>query len=457
MDLIMKIITKYFWMAAILFLQLGCEVFLEEKPDKSLALADGLKELQAILDYEVGMNQNYPAAGDIASPYFYLTEADWSARTEITREIYSWNEKADNSQDWHNAYTRVFYANVVLDQIDDVAMKGMREQDRAAIKGSALFFRGWNFFQLSQIYMPPYMEDGDGQWGIPLRLGADINIVTERSTISETFNQIVSDLTYASQTLPEQTVVPTRPSRAAAYAALSIVYLSLDDFLMAEKYADSCLMLQGDLIDYNFVDGSMVNPFPIFNEEVIFHATMFGTSQVFYRNRAKITEELFDSYDEADLRRKVFYSPLVDGTFSFKGDYSGSSTSGLPFYGIATDEIYLIKAECAARLEKNEVALTYLNEFMRKRYDSTVFEVFNSNDALEILDKTISERRKQLAFRGGVSWRDLRRLNREERYRQTLVREIGDDRYTLEPNDKRYTFLIPVSVVQMSGIQQNER
>ncbi|MBD1432942.1 RagB/SusD family nutrient uptake outer membrane protein [Sphingobacterium sp. DN00404] len=453
----MKNIMRYYGMAAILFLQWGCAAFLEEKPDKSLALADGLKELQAILDYEVGMNQNYPAAGDIASPYFYLTEADWSARTEITREIYSWNEKADNSQDWHNAYTRIFYANVVLDQIDDVALKGEREQDRTAIKGSALFFRGWNFFQLSQIYTPPYMEDGDGQWGIPLRLGADINIVTERSTISETFNQIVSDLTYASQTLPEQTVVPNRPSRAAAYAALSIVYLSLDDFLTAEKYADSCLMLQSDLIDYNFVDGSMVNPFPIFNEEVIFHATMFGTAQVFYRNRAKITEELFDTHDETDLRRTVFYSEQADGSFTFKGDYSGSSTSGLPFCGIATDEMYLIKAECAARLEKNEVALKYLNEFMLMRYDSAIFEAFDSNDALEILDKTISERKKQLAFRGGVSWRDLRRLNREERYRQTLVREIGGDRYTLGPNDKRYAFLIPVSVVQMSGIQQNER
>lgn len=453
----MKNIVKNYFIVTFLFLQWGCTSFLEEKPERTLALADGLKELQAILDYEVGMNQNYPAAGDIASPYFYLTVADWSARTEITREIYSWNEIADNSQDWHNAYTRIFYANVVLDQIDDVVLKGEREQDRTEIKGSALFFRGWNFFQLSQIYTPPYIDDNEHKWGIPLRLGADINIVTERSTIKETFNQILLDLKYASQTLPERTVVPTRPSRAAAYAALSIVYLTLEEFVTAEKYADSCLMLQSDLIDYNFVDGGSVNPFLIFNEEVIFHATMFGTSQVFYRNRAKVAKELFDTYDETDLRRTVFYSPQADGTFSFKGDYSGSSTSGLPFYGIATDEIYLIKAECAARLEKNELALTYLNDFMRKRYDNDAFKAFNINDPLVILDKTIDERKKQLAFRGGVSWRDLRRLNRDERYRKKLIRQIGEDIYTLEPNDKRYAFLIPVSVVQMSGIQQNER
>src|SRR5690606_4414774 len=139
-----------------LFLFICSCSYLNEKPDKTLALPDGLKELAAVLDNDVTLNKNTPAAGDIASNYYYLTDANFSSRSQITREIYCWDTNADNVQDWQNAYNRIFYANVVLDEVDKARLGNMSEVDRSRIKGAALFFRGWNFFQLAQIYTTPY-------------------------------------------------------------------------------------------------------------------------------------------------------------------------------------------------------------------------------------------------------------------------------------------------------------
>ena len=69
----------------------------------------------------------------------------------------------------------------------------------------------------------------------------------------------------------------------------------------------------------------------------------------------------------------------------------------------------------------------------------------------------LDERRKELAFRSGLRWSDLKRLNQDSRYAKTLSRKIGGQSYTLAPGDKRYAFLIPVSVVQMDGVAQNSR
>jgi len=451
--------TKYFKLLIFYFLGLivmGCSKFLDEKPDRSLALADGVKELQAILDYDVGMNQNYPVGGDIASDYYYLNDGDYATRNQVTRDMYIWDGHADNFQDWQNAYTRIFYANVVLDNIDQAKLDNKTELDRSVVKGSALFFRAWNLFHLSQIYCLPYRPNST-DLGIPLRLEADINLSTLRSSLQETFAQIINDLERAAANLPEMSLVQTRPSKAAAYAALSIVYLTKGDYTQSGNYADSCLMIQNSLIDYNSINASSTNPFTIFNQEVIFHATMFGTPQVFSQNRAKVSKELFQSYESDDLRRSIFYRENTDGSLNFKGDYSGSNTSGLPFCGIATDEIYLVKAESAARIGMNDDALEYLNRLMKKRYMSISFKPFQSDSSSEILDKVILEKKKQLAFRGGVAWRELKRLSWQGEYGRELTRVVSGKKYILSPGDLRYAFLIPISVIQISSIEQNRR
>jgi len=60
------------------------------------------------------------------------------------------------------------------------------------------------------------------------------------------------------------------------------------------------------------------------------------------------------------------------------------------------------------------------------------------NEALKMI---LSERRKELVFRG-TRWMDLRRLNREPEHASVVRRQLDGKEYLLLPGDLRYTFLL---------------
>jgi len=254
---------------------------------------------------------------------------------------------------------------------------------------------------------------------------------------------------------PVTPAVKTRPCKPAAYAALARVYLAMQDYQNANIYADSCLALYNKLIDYNTLSKTSANPLGLFNDEVIFHALSHGGDGMLYPGYARVDTDLYRSYAATDLRKQVFYSKAGDGYFAFKGDYSGQSEGQL-FNGIAVDEILLISAETYARLGNPAKAMADLNLLLSKRYASGTFVPYATNTpgALALI---LTERRKELAFRSEIRWSDLRRLNSDAQFAKTLYRHIGSQVYTLPPGDKRYAFLIPVSVIQLSGITQNPR
>jgi hypothetical protein len=124
------------------------------------------------------------------------------------------------------------------------------------------------------------------------------------------------------------------------------------------------------------------------------------------------------------------------------------------FTGIATDEMYLIRAESYARQNKTDLALADLNLLLSKRFKSSQFTPITNTDAKQALKLILMERRKELMFRT-LRWSDLKRLNKEPDYAQTLTRKINGVVYELKPNSIRYTLQIDGDVIQISGMQQN--
>lgn len=438
----------------------SCARYLDVKPNQSLATPTTVQGLQALLDNERYIAQGYPTSGDLASDYFYLSDADWAALgMEYDRDTYIWQEHGMLNTEWRAEFERILVFNVILSEVDDADLEGTSEHDRSRVKGSAHFFRGWRYLQLAQVFAPHYQPGvNDGDWGLPIRTDPDINIPTIRNTLSETYGLIIDDLQQAAHHLPANLVTPTRPSKATAYAALARVHLILGMWEDAYQYADSCLQLHDDLMDYNTIDYQSNIPFPLFNPEVLLHTTILSSSAPFNPARAKVDTVLFNSYSELDLRKVLFYAESPDGSHAFRGSYSGNPTSALLFSGLATDEVYLTKAEAAARLDREAEALVALNNFLLTRYVKG-WETFNAADfsGERLLRLILEEREKSLAFRAGIRWSDLRRLNTEERFAKTLVRVLDGERYTLPPNDPRYTFLIPTEIIQLTGMPQNRR
>jgi starch-binding outer membrane protein, SusD/RagB family len=165
----------------------------------------------------------------------------------------------------------------------------------------------------------------------------------------------------------------------------------------------------------------------------------------------RVDTDLYDLYSNNDLRKTIYFKN-TGGVITFKGNYH-FNTSSL-FCGLASDEILLIRAECYARKGNKDAAMDDLNALLITRWKnngSWVPYIVNSAD--EALSKVLIERRKELILRG-LRWSDLRRLNKDDRFKITISRTIGGNTFLLEPNSYKYTFPLPDDVIAQTGMPQ---
>ncbi len=444
----------------LLFSFVSCKKYLDASPNKSLVIPTKIKELQGVLDQDV-MYSGYPANTILSDDNFYYTYSNFTTLADVPSKSYVWDSNTDGLDDWSGIYSRVLYCNTVLSVVDGLNDKNASQSEINNVKGSALFYRAYNFFEAAQLFAPQYTSTSAQQgYGIPLKTSPDAEDATIRSTVEQTYQAIITELKAAAPMLPlVQTVstYKTRPSTVGCYAALARTYLVMGNYDSAFKYADLCLQGYSTLLDFNNssdVAISSTTPFKRFNNEVIFHAasrSSSGASAAFARQM--VDTFLYASYQANDLRKTAFYKINAPG-FTFKGNYN-ASTSQL-FSGIAVDEVYLIRAECHARKGNGSNALNDLNTLLIKRWASGTFVPLTTANTSNILAVVLNERRKEMAFRGS-RWTDLRRLNLDNNYKRDLVRVVDTKTFTLAANDPRFTFLIPQIVIDNSGIVQNPR
>lgn len=438
---------------------ISCEKYLDIKSDKKLVVPSSLQDCQALIDNFGVMNNGYPYDGEASSDNHFIYFADWSSMPIRDRDIYIWKTDAEvNAGQWSGGYRRVLQSNQVLETLNKIEPSGFEVSKWNELKGQALFFRAFSFFNTAQIWAKPYDANTASQdMGIPIRLTSGITEVTVRGTLQQTYDRIITDLKDAVSLLPGS-ILPnsiankSRPTKVAAYAALARVYLAMGDYGNAATNANACLQLYSTLLDYNLLNPGATNPIASFSTESIFEASSnFVESFI----SAKVDTNLYRSYDVNDLRRTIFFRTNTDGSYRFKGGYNGYPAY-LMYCGLATDEMYLIRAECSAREGNTSAALTDLNTLLQKRWKQGLFIPFTAANADEALALILKERRKELLFRG-LRWTDLRRLNKDSRFAITLKRSLNGIEYLLPPNDLRYVLLIPPSVLSNVDITQNPR
>ncbi len=474
----MKHIRLLMTLTVLLLLQTGCKKdFLDQRPDLSQVVPKTLADCQALLDDYTRMNASYADHGEAASDNYYFTDAVYDGLADVNnspenKRNYSWHPQGEHVAQWLTGYQVVYNANLVLSTLEKLSLE---DSGYRAVRGSALFFRAFAFYHLAQLFCKPYTAATAGtDPGIPLRLRPDPTEVSSRGTVQQVYERITADLLEAVSLLPVEVQVKSRPSKAAAYGALARSYLSMEDYAEAGKMADECLKLQGTLIDYNATSFSPTattvgsDPsgasFARFNAEVIFQSvTSYSSMEI---EKTQIHPALYSSYGAKDRRRSVFFFEVTDwmgqptGQVGFRGNYDGAYYGQLYaayFMGLATDEMYLIRAECQARAGNTVLAMQDLNILLSKRMEPP-YVSRTAGSAHDALVQILAERRKELVFRT-LRWTDLRRLNKDPEFAVTLQRDMNNIPYTpLQPNDLRYTFLIPTrEVVDLTGIAQNPR
>src|SRR5690606_37992906 len=191
---------------------------------------------------------------------------------------------------------------------------------------------------------------------------ADVNQVEKIATVEACYNRIIADLEGAVKLLASDKPlhIRTRQSKAAAHGMLAKVYLVMGDFQKAGFYADQCITLYPTITDFNELDVDTDQPFHQNNDDVIYYTTQVldytTTSGVgmLTGNYIGMDMTLMEMYDPEDLRLKIFFNKNEQGRFYRKMMFGSVAVNLYPFTGLATDEIYLIKAESLARIGEVE-------------------------------------------------------------------------------------------------------
>lgn len=412
--------------------------FLDKKPDSTLQIPETLSELGLLLDNDRVINET-PSLGEISSDNFYLNQNFWAAGITIKEKNgYVWAknvyEGTTGVGDYDRPYTQVYYANVVIE-----ALNKLNKSDSVVewndLMGRALFIRAYAFHNLVQIFSPVYDGNNENEMGVALRLRSDITIPSARATLKQTYDQIIKDL-IASVPLFEKNIQSNytiRPSKAAAYALLSRVYLSMGKYTEALKYADSCLSLHSYLLPYDSVNSFSYNP------EVLYQSRMISTTNAIRSQGVPcfVDSTLFNSYAANDRRRNLYFKTFTNPPTP----NTSYSLNIFMFTGLATDEVYLIKAECLARTGNFNEGIDVLNVLLSKRFADTAFIPVTAVNQQDALEKILTERRKELVFRG-LRWTDLKRLNKDGA-NITLKRKLGSIEYILTPNHPNYVLPLP--------------
>jgi hypothetical protein len=453
--------SLYFLFSPMLILLIhGCtkaDEWLDIKGNNADVILSNLKDYQAVLDNDDIMNISLPTLGLLSSDSYYYTDAIYAARTVTERNSYVWAKdvfSGANSNDWGQPYSQIAQANIVLEGINKITINDNNRVDWNRVRGSALFYRSFSLYLMMQVFAPEYAEaTAMTDMGLPIKTDSYIHATVTRNSVKECYEQITKDLEESLNLLPATPLYKTRPSKPAVFGLLSRVWLHRGDYTKAMSYADSALKYNSSLLDLNTLNATPTYSFPSFqagNTEIIFYAagaTYSGLSNAF------ADSILYKSYASNDLRKTLFYK-LSGGIAQFKGSYTASNA---PFAGIAVNELMLIRAETRARTGDLTGALADLNTLLAKRWKTGNYLNQNASTPVAALALIIAERRKELSFSGGARWEDLRRLNREPAYAQTIKRVIAGVEYTLAPNDNKYTLPIPDNEIRLSGITQNPR
>ena len=233
---------------------------------------------------------------------------------------------------WNMSYEYINVANMVLDELANVdAANDSEVEDKIRIEGEAHFLRALYYFTLVNLYAPPYVPNTAASTaGIPLKL---TSYIEDRpyscNTVAEVYEQILVDLDRAEECLAQTARKSVyRADITATYLLKSRVYLYMQDYDNARKYAEMVLERNNNLVDLNGYAGSD-NVFTSSSPEVIF--SMGGHMLTYYiygDDRYEdeypfyVSDDLINIFSDDDLRKSSYIQkePMAIRSKRYIGD-----------------------------------------------------------------------------------------------------------------------------------------
>ncbi len=436
----------------------SCKKFLNVRPDTNNISPATITDFQEILNNDSLSLCNFILA-DLSSDDVSMTDAMLAADTaSYYAHTYRWGPNIWNPGDadfmYNAAYTRILQMNIVLTRIDGIEASAAQKDN---VRAQALINRAWYYLTLANLYGQDYSPATAGtDLAVPLALQPDANRLPSRNTVQQVYNQVLQDLTdaVASPNLPPMGANIVHPGKAAGYALLARTYLYMGNYTQALDDANASLALNNSLVNYNTgytMAGSLIdlqkNPETLLGRLAIDmrFAIKYGSGTFF------MAPGLGALLDSNDLR-------LLKNFNNGNSYNAGANIITQVFnYSVGVPEVLLTKAECLARLGNGTAAMALVNQLRQNR----LVNYQPLTDTTNALMAVLQERRRELFYHGGLRLFDLKRLNRDSRFSQTLQRlstTTGTVLATLAPNDPRYVMSFsPLIIANNPNIVQNGR
>ncbi len=460
--------------AVLLFAMTSCEDFLYQEPrlqqtnELSLASYDGFQKatLGAYTPlYEPEWyGQEFVIIGDLKGGNAKISPLN-SGRF---RNAFLWNYTPSNSTiGWNYMYRLIARANNVINAIEDgFEEPGVSQEQLDVLVAECKFLRGLAHFDLARLYCQPY-SSGTTQLGVPIMLMSEIG-QPERAELGAVYDQVVEDLLVAVDGLPESsTNAGTDPkgwaTKYAAQALLSRVYLYMEDWDNAAKYATEVINnFSGRLytaVEYNTwanggvwgTDNGVEVIMEVFGDEGnSSHGNWEVISYILSPDGygdVGVSKDLYDLYEDGDVRKALFRNTPDYPNDFWSLKYPGKGPAGslrednIPILRLS--EMYLIRAEATLNGAATGISADDDLNAIRSQRNASAVSGASLNDVY-------TERQLELCFEGHQLF-DLARTGRN------LVRVDYGGAINQNIDFPDYRWAMPIPQAEMDANENMEQ
>jgi tetratricopeptide (TPR) repeat protein len=455
-------------------LLIGCtrDNFLDFEP-KGRVIPTKVEEFRALLDQvepdpNINFTQGFGSHHDftiLASDNYFLSEevrANFGISPEqINMYLFREQISTDNGDDntWILYYNQIYVANVVLEGL--LTVQNGTAEEIAALRADASLQRAFAYFNLINIYSVHYNPaTASTDLGVPIREGIDLEGADfTRASVQEIYDLILSDINDNINALPDlqPANLTFRPSKAGAYTFLARVLLYQGKYQEALEAANKGLALKSSLRDIN---GDPTDPRD--SNVLAFPLALEDPQLIWFKDSGGFTivttPEFYGLYEDNDLRKKwfadantYFFAPIPNPVFVAHRANNNTNVS------LSTADLYLMRAECNARLGNVSAANTNLNLLRANRYQTDTYVPINISDETQLLAFVKDEIRREKAP-SVLRTFDIKRYNRFDDQKITVTHSFAGETVSITPNSLNWALPIATNyIVANPEIEQNPR
>ncbi len=409
--------TRFIYLFYILLFT-SCSSFLEVDPKSSISGEGIIKDetsANAAISGVYDALRSYYSVNYQSIAYLSGDNVQWTGSQSQVQEFINHKVNPENAtiaSTWNGIYTTINRTNNVIGSIVNYEGDGIPTTVKDKVLGQAYAIRGLAYFDLARVW-----------GGVPLitepteKVGDNIGIA--RSTVEQTYQQVIDDLDLAEDLL-SVTTDRFALTKKTVWALKARYYLYRKNWEKAIEYAT---LLIDDQSNYELI----APYYAFFKNDVT--GTKESVFELFYSTNEPNTHRAqWQPQTNGGTRQWAPSEPLIalltnastagarsaliakDNQNRWYGDLYYRSTGADPTYVIRIAELYLIRAEAYAELDEYNLALADLNK-VRKR--ALLPDLLFSTSKSDLLLWIENERRLEFAFEAH-RWFDLVRTGRAQ-------------------------------------------